>query len=279
MTERERLKNRQRIVIKVGSSTITYAETGTINYSKLEKLVRIIADIHNMGKEVVLVSSGAIAVGRHAIGLNEKPKTLACKQACAAIGQAALMTVYKKLFSEYNQTCAQILLTKYTFMQDESYNNACNTLNELLSMGVIPIVNENDTVSTAEIEIGDNDSLSAYVSSMIKGDLLIILSDIDGLYTDNPRINKDAVFIPVVKEVSKEVFEMAKGAGSDVGTGGMSTKIHAAEMATRSGADMVIVNGDDMENIRAVMNGEEKGTLFVANKDEKYDFRQTKGGF
>ncbi len=273
MTERDNLKNKQRIVIKVGSSTITYPENGTINYSKLEKLVRIIADIHNMGKEVVLVSSGAIAVGRHAIGLTEKPKTLSCKQACAAIGQAALMTVYKKLFSEYGQVCAQILLTKYTFMRDESYNNACNTLNELLAMGVIPIVNENDTVSTAEIEIGDNDSLSAYVSSMIKGDLLILLSDIDGLYTDDPRQNKDAEFISVVKELNDEIFNMGKGAGSNLGTGGMHTKIHAALMATKTGADMVIINGEDIENIRAVMNGEEKGTLFVANKDDNFDFR------
>ena len=273
MNDRENLKNKQRIVIKIGSSTITYPGNGTINYSKLEKLVRIAADLHNMGKEVVLVSSGAIAVGRHAMGLTEKPKTLSCKQACAAIGQAALMTVYKKLFSEYNQVCAQILLTKYTFMQDESYNNACNTLSELLSMGVIPIVNENDTVSTAEIEIGDNDSLSAYVSSMIRGDLLIILSDIDGLYTDNPRKNKDATFIPVVKEITQEIADMAKGAGSDVGTGGMATKIHAALMATKSGADMVIINGDDIENIRTVINGGEIGTLFVANKDENFDFR------
>lgn len=273
MTERDKLKNKQRIVIKVGSSTITYPENGTINYSKLEKLVRIIADIHNMGKEVVLVSSGAIAVGRHVMGLSEKPKTLSCKQACAAIGQAALMTVYKKLFSEYGQVCAQILLTKYTFMRDDSYNNACNTLNELLAMGVIPIVNENDTVSTAEIEIGDNDSLSAYVSSMINGDLLILLSDIDGLYTDDPRKNKDASFISVVRELNDEIFNMGKGAGSNLGTGGMHTKIHAALMATKTGADMVIINGDDIENIRAVMNGEEKGTLFVANKDEDFDFR------
>ncbi len=274
MNERDQLKNKRRIVVKVGSSTITYPETGTINYYKLEKLVRILADIHNMGKEVVLVSSGAIAVGRHEMGLTEKPKTLSCKQACAAIGQAALMTVYKKLFSEYNHTCAQILLTKYTFIQDESYNNACNTLNELLSMGVIPIVNENDTVSTAEIEIGDNDSLSAYVSSMIKGDLLIILSDIDGLYTDNPRKNKDAQFVPIVRELDDHIFDMAKGAGSDVGTGGMLTKIHAAVTATKSGTDMVIINGDDIENIRAVMNGEDKGTLFVANKDKDFDFRR-----
>ncbi|MCR5584789.1 MAG: glutamate 5-kinase [Lachnospiraceae bacterium] len=274
MTDRKQLKDKKRIVIKVGSSTITYPETGTINYAKLEKLVRIIADIRNMGKEAVLVSSGAIAVGRHAIGLNEKPKTLSCKQACAAIGQAALMTVYKKLFSEYNYNCAQILLTKYTFMQDESYMNACNTLNELLSMGVIPIVNENDTVSTAEIEIGDNDSLSAYVSSMIHGDLLILLSDIDGLYTDDPRHNKNAEFISVVEKLDDNIFEMAKGAGSDVGTGGMHTKIHAALMATKSGTDMVIINGDDVENIRAVMNGEEKGTLFVANKDDNFDFRK-----
>ncbi len=274
MTERDALKDKKRIVIKVGSSTITYPETGTINYNKLEKLVRIIADIRNTGKEVVLVSSGAIAVGRHAVGLAEKPKTLSCKQACAAIGQAALMTVYKKLFSEYNYMCAQILLTKYTFMQDESYNNACNTLNELLSMGVIPIVNENDTVSTAEIEIGDNDSLSAYVSSMIHGDLLIILSDIDGLYTDNPRENKDARFVPIVRTINDDITEMAKGAGSNVGTGGMLTKIHAAVTATKSGADMVIINGDDVGNIRSVMSGEEIGTLFVANKDDNFDFRR-----
>ncbi len=274
MTDREKLKNKQRIVIKVGSSTITYPGNGTINYTKLEKLVRIISDIRNMGKDVVLVSSGAIAVGRHSIGLSEKPKTLSCKQACAAIGQAALMTVYKKLFSEYNHTCAQILLTKYTFMQDESYNNACNTLNELLKMGVIPIVNENDTVSTAEIEIGDNDSLSAYVSSMINGDLLILLSDIDGLYTDDPRKNKKAEFISIVKDLNDKIFEMAKGAGTNLGTGGMHTKIHAAMIATKSGTDMVIANGEEIENIRNVMNGDDIGTLFVSNKDKDFDFRK-----
>lgn len=272
MNTRDMIKNKERIVIKIGSSSITHKETGNIDYSKLEKLVRIITDIHNSGKEVVLVSSGAIAVGRQAIGLQTKPRTISCKQACAAIGQAALMTVYQKLFSEYNQPCAQLLLTKYTLMREESYRNACNTFDELFQMGVVPIVNENDTVSTAEIEIGDNDTLSAYVTAMIRGDLLILMSDIDGLYSDDPHKNPDAKFIDTVEDLSK-VWDMAKGSASNVGTGGMQTKLHAAEIATKTGADMIITNADSVENIRKVLEGEQIGTLFKANHDASYNFR------
>ena len=273
MQIRASLKDKKRIVIKVGSSTITYPENGTINYTKLEKLVRIICDLHNSGRDVVLVSSGAIAVGRHAIGLKEKPQTLSRKQACAAIGQAALMTVYKKLFSEYNSNCAQILLTKYTFMHDESYEDATNTLNELFDMGVIPIVNENDTVSTDEIKIGDNDSLSAMVAATVNADLLILLSDIDGLYTDDPRKNKDATLVECVEKLDDHIIGMAHDAVSNVGTGGMITKIHAAEIATKAGTDMIIINGDDPENIRRVIGGDKIGTIFLANKDDSFDIR------
>ncbi len=272
MNLREYLKDKERIVIKVGSSSITHSSTGNVDYAKLEKLVRIITDIHNSGKEVVLVSSGAIAVGRQAVGLKTKPRTISCKQACAAIGQAALMTVYQKLFSEYNQICAQILLTKYTLMHDISYQNACNTFDELFQMGVIPIVNENDTVSTNEIEIGDNDTLSAYVTAMIDGDLLILMSDIDGLYTDDPHKNPDAKFIDTVNDI-ESVAKMAKGSSSSVGTGGMQTKLHAAEIATKCGADMIITNGDSVENIWKILDGENIGTLFTANKDDRFDFR------
>ncbi len=269
--ERENLKNKKRIVIKVGSSTITHKDTETLDYAKLEKLVRIITDQHNMGKDVVLVSSGAIAVGRHAIGLKERPKTLAVKQACAAIGQASLMTIYQKLFSEYNQTCAQVLLTKF-MLRDESYKNACNTFAELFKLGAVPIVNENDTVSTAEIKIGDNDSLSAYVTALVDADLLILMSDIDGLYTADPNKDKNAKFIDGVDDIEK-VRSMAGDTASSVGTGGMVTKLHAATIATKTGADMVITNGDDVENIRRILNGEKTGTLFKAAPDKGFDFR------
>jgi glutamate 5-kinase len=192
---RENLSKKQRIVVKVGSSTITHEATGNINFAKLEKLVRLLTDLHNQGKEVVLVTSGAVAVGRKFIGMQERPKSLSEKQACAAIGQASLMTVYQKLFSEYHQPCAQILMTKFTILNDITRQNACNTFEQLFKMGVIPIVNENDTVSTDEMEnlgIGENDTLAALVTAMIHGDLVILLSDIDGLYSDDPKKNPDA---------------------------------------------------------------------------------------
>lgn len=274
MNYRELLKDKKRIVVKIGSSTITHNTTGTINLRTLEKLVRLLTDLNNQGKEVVLVSSGAIAVGRKALGLKEKPIETKVRQACAAVGQAKLMMVYQKLFAEYNQMCAQVLMTKYTMINDISRNNAQNTFHELLDLGVIPIVNENDTVSTDELEytnFGDNDTLSAIVAALIDADLLILLSDIDGLYTDDPRKNKDAKFISVVEELSDDLMKMGKGAGSNVGTGGMATKLTAAKIATTSGADMVIANGADIEVIGSIMDGEEVGTIFKsrASKDFK----------
>lgn len=271
--ERNRLRNKQRIVIKVGSSTITHEETGHIDLVKLEKLVRILTDLHNQGKEVVLVTSGAVAVGRKAIGLSERPNTTSLKQACAAIGQASLMTVYQKLFSEYHQPCAQLLLTKITILNEITRQNACNTFEELFRMGVIPIVNENDTVATDELEdleIGDNDTLSALVTAMIHGDLLILLSDIDGMYSDDPKKNPDAVLFHTINALDESVLSMAKGSSSSVGTGGMQTKLSAARIATASGADMVIANGDRVEHIMEVVEGKVLGTLFTAHPAKEF---------
>lgn len=268
--KRELLKDKKRIVVKIGSSTITHEETNNLNLIKMEKLVRVLADLQNQGKEVVVVSSGAIAVGRQAVGMKKRPTQVEEKQACAAVGQAKLMMVYQKLFSEYNQLTAQVLMTKYTMINDISRKNAQNTFRELLSMGVIPIVNENDTVSTDEVKIGDNDTLSAIVAALIGADLLILMSDIDGLYTDDPHKNPDAEFIDYVERITKDLEEMGKGSASDVGTGGMATKISAAKIATDSGADMVIANGDDIQTISRIMQGENIGTLFKAHKDEQF---------
>lgn len=266
MTKREQLKDKKRIVIKVGSSTITHDETGGLDLLKLERLIRILTDLKNQGKEIVLVSSGAISVGRKALHIKERPQEAAIRQACAAVGQSRLMMVYQKLFGEYNQTTAQLLLTKYTMINDYSRENAQNTFRELLSMGVIPIVNENDTVSTDELTYGDNDTLSAIVAALIGADLLILLSDIDGLYTDDPHKNPYAGFINEVEEINDDLEKMAKGSGSDVGTGGMSTKISAAKIATNSGSDMLIANGEDVRVIERLIAGEKLGTLFHAHK-------------
>lgn len=267
---RELLKDKKRIVIKIGSSTITHAETNNLNLIKMEKLVRVLADLKNQGKEVVVVSSGAVALGRQAVGMKNRPVEVEEKQACAAVGQAKLMMVYQKLFSEYNQLTAQVLMTKYTMINEISRTNAQNTFRELLNMGVIPIVNENDTVSTDEVKIGDNDRLSAIVAALIGADLLILMSDIDGLYTDDPHKNKDAEFIEFVERITPELEEMGKGSASDVGTGGMATKISAAKIATDSGADMVIANGDDIQTINQIIQGEKIGTLFKAHKDANF---------
>ncbi|MCR5792327.1 MAG: glutamate 5-kinase [Lachnospiraceae bacterium] len=267
---RELLKDKKRIVIKLGSTTITHPETEALNLIKLEKLVRIITDLRNQNKEVVLVSSGAIAVGRKALGLKQKPTELSQRQACAAIGQAKLMMVYQKLFAEYNQTTAQVLMTKYTMINKVNRANARNTFRELLSYGVVPIVNENDTVSTDEIEFGDNDTLSAIVAAIVDADLLILMSDIDGLYSDDPNVNKDAKFIDYVEKVDERLDNMAKDSNSSLGTGGMTTKISAAKIACDSGADMVIANGEDIGNIYRVINGEPIGTLFKAHKIEHF---------
>ncbi len=270
MILRKTLKDKKRVVIKVGTSSLTHSETGQLDFIKMEKLVRELADLNNRGKEVILVSSGAIAVGRKAIGMKERPSSLAVKQACASIGQARLMMIYQKLFMEYNQTASQILMTKNTLVNEVNRENARNTFETLLEMGAIPIVNENDTVSTYEIQFGDNDTLSAVVSALVQADLLILLSDIDGLFTDDPNRNPEARFIEYVDRVDERFEKMAKGSSSDVGTGGMSTKLGAARLATSAGADMIIANGADMDIIHRIMDGERIGTMFRANRTEDF---------
>ena len=270
MNNREKLKDKQRIIVKVGTSSLIHKATGNINLFRLEKLVRVLTDLHNSGKDVILVSSGAIGVGFKALGLENRPTSLPMKQACSAVGQGQLMMIYQKLFAEYNQGSAQILITKETMLNDERRYNAKNTFEELLKLGVIPIVNENDTVSTEEIEFGDNDTLSAVVTAVVQGDLLILLTDIDGLYTDDPRTNPAARFVHTVNRIDEELEKMGKGAGSAVGTGGMATKIEAAKIATEAGADMVIANGDNIYAINDIMAGKKVGTLFLA-KNHRYD--------
>lgn len=265
--DREYLKKKKRIVVKIGTSTITHVDTGHLNLIKMEKLARVLTDIRNQNKEIVLVSSGAIGAGRKALGIKGKTGSLAEKQACAAVGQARLMMIYQKLFAEYNQTIAQILITKRTMINEISRKNAENTFLELLNMGVIPIVNENDTVSTDQIQdenFGDNDTLSATVAQMVQADMLILLSDIDGLYTDDPRNNEKAEFVSCVEKIDERLCAMAKGAATKFGTGGMATKIAAAEIANSVGVDMVIANGDDLVNISRILDGKEVGTLFKA---------------
>ena len=268
---RDFLKDKKRIVVKIGSSSLMHSETGKLDLLKIERLVRALVDIKNSGKEVILVSSGAIAVGKTAIGLHERPDELPVKQACAAIGQAKLMMVYQKLFAEYGTIAAQVLLTKYTMLNPVTRTNAENTFKELLHIGAIPVVNENDTVSTYEIEqvqsFGDNDKLSALVASITEADLLILLSDIDGLYTDDPNKNPDAKFINVVDKIDEQLMNMGKNSsGSSVGTGGMLAKLVAAQIATYSGTDMVITNGNDVTNISRIINGENTGTLFLQHQ-------------
>lgn len=272
---REILKDKKRIVIKIGSSSLTHPETGALNLTKLEVLVREISDLHNMGKDVIVVSSGAIAVGRRAAGLGHRPSETKEKQACAAIGQARLMMIYQKLFSEYNQPSAQILMTKNTMVNNINRKNAQNTFNELLSLGVIPIVNENDSISTYELQslekFGDNDTLSAVVAALIGADLLILMSDIDGLFTDDPNTNPEAEFIDTVEQLDDKLLNMGKGStGSKVGTGGMATKLTAARIATAAGTDMVIANGGDFHNIHRIVEGDKCGTLFVGKKQEEF---------
>ncbi len=279
MNTRELLKDKKRIVIKIGSSSLMHEDTEKLNLLKIEKLVRILVDIKNSGKEVILVSSGAIAVGKSTIGLHNRPDGLPVKQACAAIGQAKLMMVYQKIFAEYSTIAAQVLLTKNTVLNDVSRRNAENTFKELLQLGVVPIVNENDSVSTYEIEqvqtFGDNDRLSAIVASIVEADLLILLSDIDGMYTDDPNKNPQAKFIKQVDKIDDKLENMGKSSSSSgVGTGGMSAKVEAAKIATASGADMVITNGNNVENIISIITGKETGTLFLGHKSDNFDLME-----
>ena len=271
MDRKSIMKNHNRIVIKIGSSSLTHEETGMLNIVKLEKLVRELVNLRNMGKEVVLVSSGAIAVGRKSLGFTEKPRKINEKQACAAVGQGRLMMMYQKIFGEYNQVSAQILMTKNTFVNNLSRMNAHNTIMKLLEYGVIPIVNENDTVSTYEMQFGDNDTLSAIVAALIDADLLLLLSDIDGLFTDDPNSNPNAELIHVVEKLDDHLLKMGKSTStSDVGTGGMASKLTAAKLASAAGTDMVIANGEDFRNIHRVIEGQDCGTLFLSHKKDEF---------
>ena len=274
---RELIQDKKRIVVKIGSSSLTHKETGDMDYIRMEKLVRELSDIRNQGKDVILVTSGAIAAGKNLMHLKDfqaesQAESMAMKQACSSVGQARLMMTYQRLFAEYNQIAAQILMTKNTIVDNLNRYNAHNTFSQLLKLGAIPIVNENDTVATYEIEIGDNDTLSAIVAALVEADLLILLSDIDGLYTDDPRKNPNAEFVHQVDELTDEYLEMGKeSTGSSVGTGGMNTKLIAAKIATKSGMDMIIANSEDIGILHRILAGENEGTLFVANKDESFD--------
>ena len=262
---------KKRVVVKIGSSSLNYEETGNLDFTKLEHLVRELCNLRNRGMDVCLVSSGAIAVGRQSLGMNERPRELSTKQACAAVGQARLMMIYQKLFAEYNQVAGQVLMTKNTMVNPVSRENAKNTFDELFRLGAIPIVNENDTVSTYEMQFGDNDTLSAIVASLISADLLILLSDIDGLFTDDPHKNPDAKLIEVVEKMDSDILGMAKSTtGSDVGTGGMATKLTAAKIATLSGTDMIIANGADVCVLHHIFDDSFTGTIFKAQKKETF---------
>lgn len=265
MDTRKDLKKAKRIVVKVGTSTITH-DTGKMNLFRMEKLVRELAGLANEGREILLVTSGAIAVGQDRMGLKEKPKAIPAKQALAAIGQGILMHVYEKLFAEYGQIAAQVLLTKENSARHNQYMNCRNALLATLKMHALPVINENDAIAVDEIKIGDNDTLSATVATLVDADLLIILSDIDGLYTANPQTDKTAKLLTEIREVTPEVERMAGGAGSQRGTGGMYTKLQAAKIAVNSGVHMVIASGSRDGVLREILAGQELGTLFHAKE-------------
>lgn len=269
---REALKNAKRIVVKVGSSTITYAN-GKRNFSQIDRLARELSDLQNQGKEMILVSSGAVAVGVDRLGLPAKPATIPGKQAAAAVGQGVLMHTYEKLFADYGQTVAQVLITRTEAIDRHRYTNCRNTFMELLHQRVIPIVNENDVVALDELKIGDNDNMSALVAGIIDADLVIILSDIDGLYTANPSVDPNAELVHTVYEITAEIEASAGGVGSTRGTGGMATKIQAAKAATSSGIQLVIASGTEKNAIPRILQGEEIGTLFVS-RENRLQFRK-----
>ena len=269
---REALKKAKRIVIKVGTSTITYAN-GKGNFSQIDRLAREISDLQNQGKEMILVTSGAVAVGVDRMGLPGKPKTIPGRQAAAAVGQGVLMHTYEKFFADYGQIVAQVLITKTEAIDRHRYTNTRNTFMELMRQRVIPIVNENDVVALDELKIGDNDNMSALVAGIVDADLVIILSDVDGLYTANPQTHPDAVIVPEVAEITPEIEASAGGVGSARGTGGMATKIQAAKAATSSGIHLVIASGTEKNAITRVLQGEELGTLFVS-RENRLQFRK-----
>ncbi len=251
-----------RVVIKIGTSTLTHI-TGNLNIRRVEQICKVISDVKNAGNEIIIVSSGAIAMGVGKLGMANRPEELAAKQATAAVGQCELMYVYDKLFAEYNHTVAQLLITGEDIHNSDRYANFSNTLDCLLEMGVIPIINENDTISTDEIVIGDNDTLGAEVAKSVKAELLLVLSDIDGLYTADPHKDSSAKLIERVTDLNESIYALAGGKGSKLGTGGMVTKLRAARICVDCGCDMMIVNGDEPENIYKAVNGEAIGTRFT----------------
>ncbi len=253
-------------VVKVGTSTLTY-DNGRINYRRIEALCKVLADLQNRGENIMLVSSGAIGVGMGKTGIVRRPTDTKKKQALAAIGQCELMFMYDKLFGEYNHSVAQILLTADAVETDKKRQNINNTIDELLDMGIIPIINENDTVAIDELEgnnFGDNDMLSAIVSRLVGANRLIILTDIDGLYNENPRTNPNAQKLDVVERINKSIFDMAAGSGSNRGTGGMITKLQAADYATKRGIEVFVINGSDPKTLYEVLDGKNVGTRFLA---------------
>lgn len=255
-------KDARRIVIKVGSSTLTHA-TGHINIRLIEELVKVMSDLKNSGRELILVTSGAVAVGVGKLGLARRPDDMPGKQAAAAVGQCELMYLYDKYFSEYNHTVGQVLLTNYSFHHDDSRENIHNTFEALLAMGAIPVVNENDTVATDEIRVGDNDTLSALVARVTQADCLIILSDIDGLYTGDPGRDQSATLVAEVSVIDEALCATAGGAGSARGTGGMLTKLHAAKIVQEAGGDTYIINGKQPSRLYDLLEGKALGTHFI----------------
>jgi len=262
-----------RIVIKVGTSTIAHS-SGRLNIKRVEELCKVMSDLKNAGNELILVSSGAIGMGVGKLSLTKRPEDMPTKQAAAAVGQCELMYVYDKLFSEYNHTVAQLLLTGEDIDHDDRRKNIENTLSRLLELGALPIINENDTVATQEISIGDNDTLAAVVAVTINADLLILLSDINGLYTEDPHNNPDAKLLSRIDKITPDIKAMIGGAGSELGTGGMITKIRAAEIATEAGCDMVISNGNDPDLLYDIVEGKSVGSRFISNNKSKDEIPQ-----
>ena len=264
----DRRDHDMRIVVKVGTSTLAHP-TGRLNIQRMEKLCKVLSDLKIMGHEIILVSSGAIAMGFGKLNLSERPKDVPTKQASAAVGQCELMYIYDKLFTEYNHTVAQLLITAPDIEEGGvRKQNFHNTLARLLELGALPVINENDTISTEEFGIGDNDTLSAIVAVTIQADLLILLSDIDGLFDGDPRKNPDAKLIDTVEKIDEHIISLGGGSGSNLGTGGMATKLRAAQMATAAGCEMVIANGQSPEVLYDVAAGKRVGTRFLAKRDE-----------
>lgn len=261
----ESLKDAKKIVVKVGTSSLTY-ETGKTNIRRMKKLVEVLSDLKNSGMQIVLVTSGAIGVGVGKLGLSKKPQDTPGRQAAATVGQCELMFMYDKLFSEYGHTIGQLLITRSDIDNPERKENLINTFDKLFEYGAIPVINENDAVAVEEIVFGDNDNLSAIVARLTNADGLIILTDIDGLFSGNPKTDDEAVLIPIVEEITEEIEALAGGAGSSRGTGGMITKLHAAKTAGSAGIPTVIINGTNPEDIYRIIEGRQVGTFFCAKK-------------